>query len=521
MRALLLLFLFLAGTAHAQQITQNGSCPAGASCTVSGAWTFTQNMATSTINSLYFQKQNTTNLFVGSDTLPNASGAFNTITGIGAGAGLISATAVTAYGYNACNAASTSTLGGITCIGSNAGSLDNGTTGNVYIGDQAGQNNVSGNENVYIGRQSGINATGSSNTVIGLNSFTAATSGSSNTIMGQDGGKFLGPTSAGNTLVGTSSGKMVTGTGSMNYLTGLGLTTFQYAAGSGDMNSIAIGNAAMRGNTNGTSSTGGTQMVAIGTNAALNYTSATQDVIIGHGAGIGITAGSQSVLIGTNTGNNITTGGDLIMIGNYRNNNAITGVTSGTSDAIGIGNSIKLGNGDIVIGLGAYSATTTNGLSNLVIGTTAGNKITSGGSNLILGMSVASTTLQTGTGNILIGTSSAVDTLASGTSNEINIGNLLYYNSNSLAAPVPSACGTSPSIDSHANNRSGTVTVGSVAAASCTVTFAGTGYSTWNHCRVTPQTPLATFAYSYTKAVLTVTATSLIGEVFDYDCDGV
>jgi len=32
--------LFLAGTAHAQQITQNGSCPAGASCTVSGTWTF-------------------------------------------------------------------------------------------------------------------------------------------------------------------------------------------------------------------------------------------------------------------------------------------------------------------------------------------------------------------------------------------------------------------------------------------------------------------------------------------------
>ena len=41
MRALILLLLLLAGTAHAQQITQNGSCPAGASCTVSGAWTFT------------------------------------------------------------------------------------------------------------------------------------------------------------------------------------------------------------------------------------------------------------------------------------------------------------------------------------------------------------------------------------------------------------------------------------------------------------------------------------------------
>ncbi len=89
------------------------------------------------------------------------------------------------------------------------------------------------------------------------------------------------------------------------------------------------------------------------------------------------------------------------------------------------------------------------------------------------------------------------------------------------AAPAVSSCGTSPTIDANATNNSGTVTVGTVAAASCTVTFAGGGFATWNHCRVTPQTPLATFAYSYTKTVLTVTATSLLTEVFDYNCDGV
>lgn len=88
------------------------------------------------------------------------------------------------------------------------------------------------------------------------------------------------------------------------------------------------------------------------------------------------------------------------------------------------------------------------------------------------------------------------------------------------SSPVVSGCGTSPAIDSHATNNSGTVTVGTVAAASCTVTFANSGFTTWNHCNVTPQTALATFGYSYTKTVLTVTATSLLNEVFDYRCDG-
>lgn len=87
-------------------------------------------------------------------------------------------------------------------------------------------------------------------------------------------------------------------------------------------------------------------------------------------------------------------------------------------------------------------------------------------------------------------------------------------------APAVTSCGTSPSIDGHATNFSGTVTVGTVAATSCTVTFASSGFVTWNHCRVTAQSTTAAFGYTYTKTVLTITATSLIGEVFDYDCDG-
>lgn len=145
----------------------------------------------------------------------------------------------------------------------------------------------------------------------------------------------------------------------------------------------------------------------------------------------------------------------------------------------------------------------------------------SGAPNVIIGPQVASTVLTTGINNILIGTSSATTTPAAGSSNEVNIGGLLFWNKNSLAAPVVSACGTSPSIDAHANNRSGTVTVGTVTASSCTITFAGSGYTTWNHCRVTEETAgIAALAYSYSLTAITVTGTSLVGGVIDYDCDG-
>lgn len=367
------------------------------------------------------------------------SGTANVAVGSNALFALTSATGYVAIGDHALEAVvSLNTLGASVGIGRSAGSLDVGGTGNIYIGDQAGQNNVSGNECVYIGRQAGINATGNSNTVVGLNSLTAVTSGANNTIFGQDAAKFIGTTSGSNTLIGQSSGKTVTGASAMNNMTALGAGTFLYAVGSGDMNSVAIGYLAMQGNSNGTSSTGGTQCVAIGTNTLLNYTTATQVVAIGHGAGIGITTGGQSVFIGTNAGSNITTGGDLIMIGTYRSNNGVTGVTTGTSDAIAIGVNIKIGTNDLAIGANALSSSTensngnvalghdalhftTSGDNNIGLGPGAGYSLTTGSNNLFLGPA-GGTTITTGSGNILIGVSNAVDTAASGSSNTFRFG---------------------------------------------------------------------------------------------------
>jgi hypothetical protein len=90
-----------------------------------------------------------------------------------------------------------------------------------------------------------------------------------------------------------------------------------------------------------------------------------------------------------------------------------------------------------------------------------------------------------------------------------------------LAGTTSGACGTAPALDAKATNFSGTATVGTGTATSCTITFASGGFTTYDHCTVAAQVPLATFAYSYTKTTITFAATSLLTEIVDYRCDGV
>lgn len=272
--------------------------------------------------------------------------------------------------------------------------------------------------------------------------------------------------------------------------------------------------------------------------------SPTNSVIMGYQAGLhDTTGGSYQEIIGANVGlNNIGNGHTatnvILLGGNGTSSPILDGATTSTNTVIGIGNG-QPGTGDTMVGYGALGANTvdngnqvafgfnalngsTTGTFNSAFGYSAGSSITTGTNNLTLGYQVGSSTLTTGNSNILIGTSSAVTAATSSTSNEINIGGLLFYNNNSTSAPAVSACGTgSPAIDANANNKSGTVTAGTVAT-TCTITFAGTGYSTWDHCRVTAQGEgTVNASYSYTTTAITVTAGALGGAKIDYDCDGV
>lgn len=362
----------------------------------------------------------------------------------------------------------------------------------------------------------GNSLVGVQNFALGYQACGKVTTGFQNTCIGSGAGKNI--TSAGNTiLIGTGAGSGLTTTALNNY----------------DI-IIDSSNPASPCTTCTTSI-----LIGSGT-GALNTVGST---IVGYNAALHDTfGGSGQTIIGANVGLNrlgsANTQSNIILIGG----NTTTGIisdtaTTSTVNAIGVGTGYP-GTGDTTVGYNALGSNTIDsafqtafGFNSLNLSNVANAQnsafgyascaaVTNGKNNICFGYNSGAATLATGSGNILLG--SGTDTLASNTSNEINIGGLVFYNNSSTAAPVISACGTSPAIDANANNRSGTVTVGTVSATSCTITFAGSGYTTWNHCRISSQAAsVASLAYSYTKTVITISGTSLIGDVFDYDCDGV
>jgi len=264
---------------------------------------------------------------------------------------------------------------------------------------------------------------------------------------------------------------------------------------------------------------GNTSNIAIGPSTMQAAVTGSSNLAIMPGALSALTGGLQNVAIGTNSLGAITSGTGNTAIG-FLAGAAETGSYNTAYGWQALSATGLTGATNVALGGNALEACTGVCASNVAVGSNASNILTTGANNLVLGNSVGTSTLTTGSNNILLGNSNAVDTVTSSSSNEVNIAGLLFYNNAALGAPAVSACGTSPAIDARANNRSGTVTVGSGAVASCTITFAGSGYGTWNHCRVTPHSTVAAFAYSYTKTVLTVTATSATSLIIDYDCDG-
>lgn len=455
--------------------------------------------------------------------------------------------------------------GTLVIAGQGAGaSLPSNALNMVAIGFNAlGSDTGTNSENVAVGWGSLRNVTtGQFNTAVGLNTGGLFVTDSHNTLFGNDAMRD----SSGSSNIGVGDSVLRDGThtksvaiGAGGAFSAFGLTSSNtsdntvvgYAAFSSSALSTAssntvIGSQAMQAVTTGNSNvaagfragqaiTSGSSNVAIGPLAGSGTTAGGANVFIGLSSGVANTTGSNSVGVGQDTLLSFTGTGGAVAVGNQAGKNLTTGIstlmgsfaglnlTTGTNTAVGqsalLGAASSTASLNTAIGDSSLSAVTTAN-QDTAVGRNSCNKITTGFTNLCLGHNVGSTTLATGNNNILIGTGTGTDTVASNTSNEVNIGGLLFWNQNSLAAPAVTSCGTSPTIDAHANNRSGTVTIGTAAPASCTVTFAGTGYATWNHCRVTPETTLAAFGYSYTKTVLTITGTALSGSV-DYDCDGV
>lgn len=221
---------------------------------------------------------------------------------------------------------------------------------------------------------------------------------------------------------------------------------------------------------------------ASGINSAITLTGSTS------------TTGSESVLLATDTGAN----GSLNVVnsaGAGTTNRNLPLSTTFNAGASMTGGLILLSQaGPVIINQGGTNKTTNQAI-----------KITSPTAIAFTNYTTAGIIVNDTSGNLTSSTS-----LKPGTNNHFSYGG---------SAPAVSACGTSPAIDANATDSSGTVTVGSVAT-SCTVTFAN-AYTSFNHCRITSQSAISGLAYTYTKTAITVTASVLGGDAFDYSCDGV
>lgn len=91
----------------------------------------------------------------------------------------------------------------------------------------------------------------------------------------------------------------------------------------------------------------------------------------------------------------------------------------------------------------------------------------------------------------------------------------------SSTVPVLSSCGTTPTLTPDSSDAFGTITVGSVAATACTLTF-GVPHTIGTHCTISEQTGSITNVGSYTESLtgFTYSQTGLTSDKLDYICTG-
>ncbi len=359
--------------------------------------TGTNNTATGQF-SLYSNTTGYSNTANGSYSLyENTTGLYNTASG------LFSLYSNTTGNYNTANGAY---------------SLRFNTTGynDAANGYDALQFNTTGNDNVANGPYSlDYNTIGNSNTAVGWASLYSNTTGNDNTANGNS-ALYSNTTGANNTANGsgalwnnsigvdnTAAGYESLFSNTSNYNTAFGYETLDANTVGG--NNTANGNSALYSNTTGNYN------VAIGGNADYNNTSATNTVAVGYEAGYGASGHYSSVnntLVGMQAGYNVQTGANNeTAIGT---NALLNDTTGGSNTAVGVDASYG-------ISTGSYNTT---------LGYQSGYNLTTGSNNTLLGNFYNTTDgISTGDNNIIIGESPYAG-IASTTSNQLDIGNLIY-----------------------------------------------------------------------------------------------
>lgn len=322
------------------------------------------------------------------------------------------------------------------------------TNGNTVVGYLAGNAVTTGTNETMIGNQVGKLVTGAKNTIVGaLVASTTLTTGGSNVLIGVDATTDTPLTSttsaiaigigaragSSDTAIGTSALANTLTNGMLN--TAVGSLVMSSVLTAAAVQNVGVGNSALQALTLGDRNS------AVGASALGGVTSGNANMAFGTKAGFTVTTGTANILIGRSSGGTtLTTGSSNILIGGSVFGSAsIDTAAASTTSSIGIGQGVKVGSGDTIIGhdsstlqtgtaahttavgYKAFNATN-NASGNTGIGYQVGLLLSSGALNTLVGNSVASTVLTTGSGNIFIGTDNTTTVPLAATTSAIGIG---------------------------------------------------------------------------------------------------
>jgi hypothetical protein len=220
-------------------------------------------------------------------------------------------------------------------------------------------------------------------------------------------------------------------------------------AGSHPQQTVVIGQNAVVGPALGSIS----GVTAVGYSAGNELTTGSYNSLFGNNSGVDITSGVNNSFFGSGTGSlcltcnsNVAVGYNALGVDTTGSNNVAIGQTSlnanttgGGNTAVGLNALLSNSTGSANSGYGQNALLHSTGGNNTAIGLDALEANTSGSNNVGIGYLVGSATLSTGSNNILIGTGEAtVDTPASGTSNFLDIGDLIYGTGLATSGSSPS-----------------------------------------------------------------------------------
>ena len=257
---------------------------------------------------------------------------------------------------------------------------------NIIIGDNAMTHLSTGSNNIGLGTTLTALTTGTGNVTIGDNSLISVTTGDGNIGLGNEANPAITTASKtiaiGTNSVASSNGAIAIGS---NLTSSEAHGPEQDAAQARVMNSIAIGNNATSGASNGA----GQNSIAIGNQAKANSTSdsGTSGIAIGAYSN----AGNASVAVGTSALNSNTTGSDNIAVGT----SALKSNTTGP--------------GNIAIGENTLYSNT-RGDDNIAIGRNALYQSDTGGGNIAIGYQAMYYQNDINTGNTAVGYQAMVGT---------------------------------------------------------------------------------------------------------------